>query len=73
MVGPTRVDRIKAENGVLDQSKSNSWHPVSDMRAGCDGDAVPMRDDLHQRFPSEGQLLDPEVSGDLCETACCHP
>lgn len=63
MERPSRVDSTIAENSILDQAKSNAWQSVTDMRAACDRDAVPMCDDLHQRFPSDGQLLDLEVSG----------
>jgi hypothetical protein len=63
MERPSRVDSTIAENSVLDQAKGNTRQSVTDMRAACDGDTVPMRDDLHQRFPSDGQLLDLEVAG----------
>jgi hypothetical protein len=69
MERPSRVDSTIAENSILDPAKSNAWQSVTDMRAACDGDAVPMRDDLHQRFPSDGQLLDLEVSGRSLEVS----
>ncbi len=49
----SRVDSTIAENSILDQTKNNAWQSVTDMRAACDGDAIPMRDDLHQRFPRD--------------------
>ena len=60
MERPSLVDSTIAENSILDQAKGNTRQSVTDMRAACDGDTVPMRDDLHQRFPSDGQLLDLE-------------
>ena len=63
MERPSLVDSTIAENSILDQAKGNTRQSVTDMRAACDGDTVPMRDDLHQRFPSDGQLLDLEVAG----------
>lgn len=69
MERPSRMDSTIAENSILDQAKRNAWQTVTDMRAACDGDAVPMRDDLHQRFPSDGQLLDLEVSGRSLEVS----
>jgi hypothetical protein len=69
MERPSLVDSTIAENGVLNQAKNNAWQTVTDMRAACDGDAVPMRDDLHQRFPSDRQLLDLEVSGRSLEVS----
>ena len=69
MERPSRVDCTIAENCILDPAKSNAWQSVTDMPAACDCDAVPMRDDLHQRFPSDGQLLDLEVSGRSLEVS----
>lgn len=66
---PSRVDSGVAENGVFDQAKNNAWQSVTDMRAACDSNAIPMRDDLHQRFPGDRQLLDLEVSGRRLEVS----
>ena len=63
MERPSRVDSTIAENGVLDQAKSNTWQSETDKRAARDGDATPVRDDLHQGLPRDGQLLDAETVG----------
>lgn len=69
MERPSRVDSTIAENCILDQAKSDAWHSVTDMRATRDGDAAAMRNDLHQRFSSDGQLLDLKVAGRSLEAS----
>jgi hypothetical protein len=63
------MDRTIAENGVLDQAEGDAGKAGPNMGAARDGDAAAMRNDLHQRFSSDGQLLDLKVAGRSLEAS----
>jgi hypothetical protein len=52
------MNRAISEQGVLDQAEGDAGMAEPDMRAARECNATAVRDDLHQRFPCHGQLLD---------------